>query len=251
MNFSQLKISCFILAGFLLSALGGAACIYALEGYYSEEEVRTFHPIRGPDQTVIRKSWYASDRMRKDEDWMGITIARFDLDRIYILDQHTKTYRQISADLLREFSPQSLSAFGIQNNEGGGLDFPDDLYIRTETTKRIGLWSCYQVMTNPKYRSPRAPYIVFWYSLDVDFPVQLYGDQLKQIFGNTPEVGGLFNRLAKFDGYPVRTEAHGTGLNTVTTLIKIERRTDINPALFEVPTDYTEETLIEDIPSQR
>jgi hypothetical protein len=85
----------------------------------------------------------------------------------------------------------------------------------------------------------------------VDFPVQLYGDQLKQLFGNTPEVEGLFTRLRQFEGYPVRSEAHGASQTTVTTLIKIERRDDIDPALFEVPPDYSEEILDEDIQHSR
>lgn len=223
----------------------------ALTGYYTEEEVRAFAPAGGPDNVVIRKTWYADDRMRKDEEQNGITIARFDQSKIYVLDAGSKTYFEVSPELIEKFAPLGFKMFGAREDDRGVLYFPDDLYIRTETTKKIGRWNCYQVITNPKYRSPEAPYVILWYSADVDFPVQLFGDQLKQFFGNSPEAEGLFDRLTQFEGYPVRTEAHGPSQNVMTTLIKIERRKDIDPELFEVPADYKQEYMPEDVPGMR
>ncbi|MFH1861908.1 MAG: hypothetical protein ABH878_03760 [bacterium] len=140
---------------------------------------------------------------------------------------------------------------GAQIDQQGNYYFPADMYIQTESTKQIGRWNCYQVITNPKYRSPEAPYNIFWYSTDVDFPVQLFGDQLRQLFGNSEEVDGLFKRLAQFDGYPVRTEAHGVRYSTITTLIKLERVGDIDPMLFEVPEGYDKNEIPERIPGMQ
>lgn len=229
-----------------LSALG-----QGLEGYYTEEEIRTFQPLGSPDKVVIRRSWYAGDCMRKDEQWQGITIARFDKGRIYILDQTTKTYLEVSTDFLRENASEALLSFGVREGKRGELSFPDDLYIRTEATKEIAHWSCYQVTTNPRYRSPESPYVVIWYSTDVNFPVQVFGDQLKQLFGNSPEVDGLFDRLTRFEGYPVRTEVHTPESVTMTTLFKIERRTGIDPALFEIPEGYNGVELPTQVPGSR
>jgi len=209
-----------------------------LEGYYTVEEVRTFNPLDWRDKIVIRKTWYTPDRILKDEDYLGKTIARFDLGKIFYLDHFEKTYMTLPSDLLRENARRSFGAFGLQD-ENGGIYFPDDLFIRTESTKEIGPWQCYQVVTNPKYRSPKENYAVFWYSTDVDFPVDLYVNKMTQLFGNAPEVVAFFDNLKKFEGYPVRTEAHGA-LNTFTTLIKVEYQTDIDAQLFEIPEGYTE-----------
>jgi len=238
-----------LLSGLIFFSVSSGAL--ALEGYYTEEEVRTFAPAGGPDNVVIRKSWYADDRMRKDEGWMGITIARFDLDCIYILEPRSRTYVEISPEFLAQYSPRGLKAFGAQEDERGVLYFPDDLYIRTETTKKIGLWNCYQVVTNPRYRSPKAPYVVLWYSTEVEFPVHIFTDQLRRLFGKSPAAEGLFNRLTQFEGYPVRTEAHGPAANVITTLIRIQRQKDMNPEQFEVPADYTKEIMPEEIPGLR
>lgn len=234
-----------------LALSGGLQQAQALSGYYTEEEVRTFAPEGGPDNVVIRKTWYAEDRMRKDEKWNGITIARFDQSKIYVLDSGSKTYFEVSPEMIEKFAPRGFKMFGAQEDDRGVLYFPDDLYVRTETTRKIGNWNCYQVVTNPKYRSPYGPYVVLWYSTEVDFPVQLFGDQLKQFFGNTPEAEGLFDRLTQFEGYPVRTEAHGSSQNVMTTLIRIERRKDIDPKLFEVPADCKQEYMPEDVPGMR
>ena len=218
-----------------------------LEGYYTEEEVRAFDPLGGPDKVVIRKSWYAGDKMKKDEAWYGTTIVRFDLDKIWVLDAKTETYIEASANFIRKFSKQGLSSFGIRRHECDEVYFPDDLYIRTESNKVIGPWQCYQVITNPKYRDPKAPYAVFWYSTDIDFPVDVYGEQLKQLFGKSQEVEGLFQRLSQFEGYPVRTEAHGTTFTTVTTLMKIQYETEIDPKIFDIPEGYNGVPLPEDL----
>lgn len=222
----------------LLWISGCGSLVFALEGYYTEEEVRTYDPVIGRDVVIIRKSWYAGDRMRKDEEWQGITIARFDLNRIYVLDSQMKTCMELTLDFLQEHSAEGLSAFGIRSEQDNELIFPDDLFIRTNTTKRICLWNCYQVMTNPQYRHPDEPYVIIWYSTDVNFPVQIYRDQLKNLFGHTPEVEGLFDRMNQFEGYPVRTEAHVPNHNQITTLIKIEYLEKIDSQLFEIPGDY-------------
>lgn len=219
-----------------------------LSGYYTEEEVRTFYPLDVSDQTIIRKSWYAGDRMLKDEQWQGKTIARFDKGMIYQLDQSSNSYVEISTQFLRNNASSGLSGFGVTDAKGR-ISFPEDLFIRTESTKQIAKWNCYQVMTNPKYRTPEGPYVVFWYSEEVDFPVEVYGDQLKQMFGNSAEVEQFFDRIKKFEGYPVRTEAHDI-INTYTTLMKIERREDIDPALFEIPDGYLGVPLPEDFPAE-
>lgn len=215
-----------------------------LEGYFTEEEVRTFDPLGGPDKIIIRKSWYAGDRMVKDENWAGKTIARFDLGVIYQLDPFQKTYIALPADLLKQKARDIFGVYGLKNKKGE-LYFPDDLFVRTETTKEIGPWHCYQVMTNPKYRTPRGSYGVFWYSTDVDFPADIYSEKLKQLFGDAPEVDAFFDRLKKFEGYPVRTEAHGS-MNTFTTLIKVEHQDDIDPGIFEIPEGYKQVPLPED-----
>jgi hypothetical protein len=225
------------LTGLLLAALGALAPVQALDGYYTEEEVRSYDQVTGRDKVVTRKTWYAGDRWRKEEVYYGTTIARFDLDRIYVLDPNAKTCLEITPKFLQTYASEGLSAFGRYLGDGK-FDFPNDLYIRTETTKQIGHWDCYQVMTNPVYRTPKSSYAVFWYCADVDFPVKIYGDQLRRVFGESREVEALFDRLTKFEGYPVRTEAHIPNANQTTTLIKVENRKDIDPALFEVPEEY-------------
>jgi len=218
-----------------------------LSGYYTEEEVRTLNAPEVGDQVIIRKSWYAGDRMMKDEEWKGKTIARFDKGMIYQLDSNTKSYIEISTAFLQKHASEGLKQFGIADGKGN-ITFPPDLLMRTESTKRIAKWNCYQVMTNPKYRTPDGAYLVLWYSDEVDFPVDVYGDQLKQMFGNSEEAEQYFSRIKQFEGYPVRTEAHGTSKTVVTTLMKIERKDDIDPKLFEIPDDYRGVPLPEDNP---
>jgi hypothetical protein len=231
----------------LLSACYQTA-VWALDGYYTEEEVRLPNPEGGPDYLIVRKSWYSGQMMRKDDDWSGITIARFDKSRIYLLTPEIKNYFEISPEALRRNALPQMKLFGAQLDPIGKYYFPDDLFIRTGTTKEIGRWNCYQVMTNPKYRAPESPYMIFWYSSDVDFPVDVFGEQLKNFFGDSEEAKGLFAKLIKFEGYPVRTESHAGDGITVTTLIKLEHRKNIDPALFEVPKDYKAVKLPENAP---
>jgi hypothetical protein len=210
----------------------------SLEGYYTEEEIRSFDPMGGPDQYHLRKTWYCGDRMLKDDAWYGKTIARFDLGKIWILDEQSKTYIEVSTSFIHKNAREGLAPFGIPREDGNGFHFPEDLYVRTETTKKIGLWDCYQVTVNPKYRSPEAPYSVFWYSTDVNFPVEMYGKKLMQLFGKSAEVEAFFQRLKQFEGYPVRVESHGNTEVTITSLMKIRRQTDVDPQLFEIPEGY-------------
>ncbi len=189
----------------LLAALNLPAL--ALEGYYTEEEVRTPAPGEPGDWTYIRKSWYSDQRMRKEEEWLGITIARFDKDLIYVLEPTIKTYFEVTPETLRKHAESQLKLFGAQEDAQGKPYFPADLFVRTGTTKKIGRWSAYQVMTNPKYRRPEIPYMVIWYSTEINFPVKLFGDQLRNFFGNSPEAEGLFQRLTQFfqdiDGFGI------------------------------------------------
>lgn len=221
-----------------------------LEGYYTEEEVRT-QTEGNLDDVLIRKSWYCGQMMRKDEEWQGITIARLDRNQIHILDPQLKVYFTVTPELLRKNLTGDWQMFGAQKDPSGKLLFPEDLYLRTGATRQIGHWNCYQVMTNPKYRSPEAPYVIFWYSTEVDFPVQVFGDQLKNFFGDAPEVKGLFDRITKFEGYPVRTEAHGSSSTVVTTLLKLSYRKDIDPKIFEVPKEYSLTPLPNKMPPPR
>jgi len=235
----------------LIIAVLAAAPAWALDGYYTEEEIR--YPAMGQrmEYSIIRKTWYAGDCMRKEEGWQGTTIARFDLNKFYVLEPDSKTYFTVSADFIREFSPQGLKAFGALEDGKGNLYFPSDLYVRTEAKKTIGRWECYQVTTNPKYRNPKLPYCVIWYSTEVDFPMDLFGEQLKNLMGDTPEIRDLFNLLKQFEGYPIRQEAHGSSNTVITTLYEFERRDHIDPALFEVPKDYSETSMPEDMPEPR
>jgi hypothetical protein len=160
-----------------------------------------------------------------------------------------KVYFTVTPEVLRRNMASQLELFGAQKDPAGKDYFPEDLFIRTGATKEIGHWECYQVMTNPKYRSPETPYVLFWYSTQVDFPVQVFGDQLKNFFGDTPIVRGLFDRLTKFEGYPVRTEAHGLNSTVITTLLKLEHRRDIDPQVFEIPKEYTRIPLPDNLPT--
>jgi len=221
---------------------------FALDGYYTEEEIR--YPAFGENAaySIIRKTWYGGDRMRKEEDWLGTTIARFDQNKFYVLEPGSKTFFTVSADFIREYAPQGLSAFGALEDDRGNSYFPPDLYVRTDAKKTIGRWPCYQVMTNPKYRNPELPYCVIWYSTEVDFPMDLFGEQLKNLMGDTPQIRDLFNLLKQFEGYPIRHEAHGLSGLVITTLYKFERKDKIDPALFEVPKDYSETPMPEEMP---
>jgi hypothetical protein len=219
-----------------------------LEGYYTEEQVR-FQTEDQPDDIVIRKSWYCGQMMAKDEQWQGITIARMDRNQIHILDPQMKVYFTVTPEVLRQNVGSQLQLFGAQKDEKGNYYFPEDLFVRTGTTKEVGRWECYQVMTNPKYRNPETPYIIFWYSTQVDFPVKVFGDQLKNFFGDTPEVRGLFDRITKFEGYPVRTEAHGLDNTVITTLLKLDYRRNIDPQIFEIPKEYNQIALPGNLPA--
>ena len=233
----QLKISATILLLVVLTA-SAVRAVNPLEGYYTEEEIRSFNPLGGPDQFHIRKTWYCGDRMLKDDACYGKTIARFDLGKIWVLDEDSKTYIEVSTGFIHKNAREGLAPFGIPREDGEGFYFPEDLYVRTEATKRIGLWDCYQVTINPRYRTSEAPYSIFWYSTEVDFPVEVYGKKLMQLFGKSPEVEAFFQRLKKFEGYPVRVESHGTTEVTVTSLMKIRRQKDVDPLLFEIPEGY-------------
>ncbi|RJP80183.1 MAG: hypothetical protein C4524_03830 [Candidatus Zixiibacteriota bacterium] len=223
----------------------------ALEGWYTEEEVRFPAMGQTAPYTIVRRSWYTDDCMRKDEEWKGITIARFDQDRIYYLEPGLEGYFEITPEMLQRNALTDLKAFGAVEDSRGKLHFPEDLFVRTETRKRIGPWDTYQVMTNPIYRDPQRPYMVLWYSHQVDFPVQLLGNQLRQFFGDSPEVKGLFERIRQFEGYPVRTEAHGLGGTVVTTLRKVEYHKDIDPSMFEVPENYHQLPTPDQMPGMR
>ncbi len=248
MKFIKSKTVLILLFSFALFFNSSAGAAENLQGYYTEEEVRTQYLQNGADKVVIRKSWYTDKMMLKDEAWQGLTIVRFDLDKIFMLDPHTKTYIEVSASFLQNNASNGLADFGLFNEETGKPEFPEDLFVRTEATRQITSWQCYQVMTNPIYRNPRRPYTIFWYSLEVDFPVDVYVNQLKALFGESPEVDGLFNRIKNFEGYPVRLEAHGLNSTVITTLIKIEYLEDIDASIFDIPDDYNGIPLPENMP---
>ncbi|MFH1862380.1 MAG: hypothetical protein ABH878_06155, partial [bacterium] len=107
----------------LIQSLIAIRVVSALEGYYTEEEVRSFRE-GAPERVFIRKSWYAADCMRKEEAWMGTTIARFDRDCIYILDAKSQSYFEVAPEFLQQHSKAGLLSLGAQIDQQGNYYFP-------------------------------------------------------------------------------------------------------------------------------
>lgn len=200
------------------------ALCYAQKGYYLEQKVYTSSVMGQPAKEFISKSWIMDDRFRSESDEQ-ITIFRFDLKKVWMIDPEKKQYNEMGMDEMRQMAQMGRSM--MQSAEG--LDFK---FRKTGKTKKINQWNCYEVTSDGGIMKQSI-----WLTEDLPFGKDIYYNFYKDM----PEFRELAESIYNSEdlkGYPVLSETEmnmmGMKIQSSSELITI-REEKIASGLFDLP----------------
>lgn len=182
----------------------------------------------GPEKETLRH--YLTDHAFRTDTGNAIVIIDFDTMTVYNLDVRKKTYSKTEiASVMNDKMGQALLKGMTQ----------DIKVTPTDETREIAGYPCKKyVMTMMGQQSE------YWLSKDVE-GYKEFRDmtrKLEKIFEKHPVLRqtSIVGMMSKLDGFPVKTVMNMMGMNTVTTLKKIEKKS-LDKSLFKVPKGYKRE----------
>jgi len=228
------------LLGFALSlAVAGAWAQTAVMpelSLYQEERVETINYPGGSQGTFTTKSWIKGVKMRTDAlEGQDITIIRPDLGVVYNINGARKAYVETPLAIYRKASKQSIAMMA------GG----DITYRWTGRTKKIGKWSCREVVVSEESNSVgQEMKTIWWVSKDIGLNKQIYRHIMSIALGNEMDAATTksLEKLTSIDGYPVQQETsikhHDLTIKQIHTLNKLEQK-PIEDSTFDLPSGLT------------
>lgn len=197
---------------------------FAQKGYYLEQKVTTSSVMGQPAKEFISKNWILDNRFRSESDEQ-ITIFRFDLKKVWMINTQKKQYNEMSMDEMRQMAQMGHAM--MQNVEGVNFKFR-----KTGRTKKINQWNCYEVASDVKMMKQSI-----WLTEDLPFGKDVYYNFYKEM----PEFRDLAESIYKseeLNGYPVLSETEinmmGMKIQSSSELITI-REEKIDSGLFDLP----------------
>ncbi len=176
-------------------------------------------------KTEIVKNYLSSNTFRTETPG-NIMIMEFDTASMYQLNTKDKTY--IKFDLMAAIEEKKDMMAKMMN---------DSMKVTpTKETKEISGYKCKKY--NVTIMGANTEY---WVSKDVKGLDEFKGmnKKMEKIAEKSPmlkrmNMAGMMNKL---DGFPVQTVMNIMGINTITTLKTIEKKS-LDKELFKVPKDY-------------
>lgn len=215
------------------------------QDYYIEERISG--QLSSNSQTVndIVKSWISGQKMKQtSKGGQEIIIYRADQGKAYLINPVQKAYIEIPLSEMRQMTEKALSTYVPVVD--GKLQVPDKLYEQTDETKKIGPWTVrkMKVLTGQKLPEIQSE-TGMWFAENSGFDNSILIRVFKVTMGGqvSPEMKKLFDKMTNLPGYPIQVETTTTYRNqtfsTTKTVIKIEKKMNIDPMIFDVPSEYT------------
>lgn len=147
-------------------------------------------------------TWLSKDKMRRDEgDTM--TLVRYDMNKIYLINHPKKAYSEIDLPLDMEtvLPPEAKQMLDQIEVSSSVTD--------TGETKTINNWQCkkYLVEIAVSMMGMSMPITMdFWTSKDLGIDEDLYKKFYAETLSLNPMFQDMVDEFKKIEGYPVRTE---------------------------------------------
>lgn len=230
------------------------ACVFLLgQATFAEdlpnvyiEEMLTAPPAPGqPAFNGIIRSYIAGKKLKKVSPGGNEEIIyRGDLKKVYILNPMRKVYIEMPMDQMRTITEKSLNMY--VPTKDGVPQIPDELYVKTGNTKKIGQWNAYEVEVKAGQVMPDTQTTTtMWISKETGFDHNFFVSLFKLTMGDevSPHLKKLFEKMTNIDGYPVQTVTTTSYMNqnytTSITVLKIERKKAFEDSVFEIPEGYS------------
>ena len=202
---------------------------------YREELMVTVHYPGGQQESEVIKSWIKGVKMRTDAGGGDdITIIRPDKNLVYNINKKRKEYTESPLSLYRKAAKLSMAMLGA-----------DPTYRWTNRKKKIGQWSCREVVVAEEDNEfGQKMKTTWWVSNDTGLDHTLLKQIMKITLGDDMDDATMrfFEKLTAIRGYPVQTESQvshrGQIIKKIHTLRKLERR-EIPDSMFELPEGLT------------
>jgi hypothetical protein len=147
-------------------------------------------------------TWLTKDMMRRDEGNM-MTLVRYDLNKICLIDHSKKTYSEMNLPLDMEtvLPPEAKQMLDQMEMSSSVTD--------TGEIKTINNWQCkkYLVEISVSMMGMSMPIKMdFWASKDLGIDEDLYKKFYAETLSLNPMFQDMVEEFKKIEGYPVRTE---------------------------------------------
>lgn len=229
------KISLCFVAIFLFMAARAQA------GTYLEEEQRITGMAGAPAQSIVVKSWFSGDKVKKT---MGEAPMAFIIDlkkhSVMVIQDDQQVYWQVPPQMYKQMTQASLQAFGIVQNPDGSYKVPKKIFARTGQKRKIGEWQAYEVKIDTKLANEGK--VSMWFSEGLGLSQSDYIDTLRAaVAGKEAGLESFFSEIKALKGYPVLSSAtfvvNGQHLS-LTQQVKVAKKQKLSPGFFAIPKGY-------------
>lgn len=203
------------------------------------EQVAETGPMLGqPGRTSTQRIWLDTDLIcMEDADAGTTTIIRPEAGTVVLVDRGSQSYTEFTLAQFTEIAEAGMAMLkALGGEEGTKVEV-----TATGASETIGTWKADEVLATIA-QGPMVIETRMWLSKDV--PVDMAA--FRRIASLTPQgpVGELQERLASFEGYPVKavTTVRMMGQEmTSTTIVKQVKPGPDDPGSCIVPATYTKE----------
>jgi hypothetical protein len=228
-------VSLFVLT-LLLSPILAKADIFITKTKHSDEVVMMGQVQPAKDEQGI--SWMANDRMRDDTGDTS-TITRFDLNKIYYINNKDKTYSEIDlpVDFDKIFPAEAKQWIQMMQVTATVKD--------TGETQKIKDWNCkkYLAEISVLMMGMTMPMTMeMWTSKDLGIDLSTYKKFHDETLLLNPMFKNIMEELQKIDGYPVLTKTSmnmmGAETKSQEQILSVEKK-DAPQGTYDLPQGYT------------
>jgi hypothetical protein len=183
-------------------------------------------------------TWMANDRMR-DDTGDSSTITRFDLNKIYIINNKDKTYSEI--DLPIDFD----KIFPAEAKQWIQMMQVTATVTDTGEAQKIKEWDCkkYTAEISISMMGMNMPMTIeMWTSKDLGIDMAVYKKFHDESLLLNPMLKNIMEELQKIEGYPVLTKTSMTMMGAETKsqeqVLSVEKK-DAPAGTYDLPQGYT------------
>jgi hypothetical protein len=234
-KFFWIIISLFALTLFLCPTLAKAD-IFITKTKHTDEAVVMGQLQPAKDEQGI--TWMTNDKMRDDTGDIS-NITRFDLNKIYIINNKDKTYSEIDlpVDFDKIFPAEAKQWIQMMQVMATVTD--------TGETQKIKDWDCkkYLAEISISIMGMTTPMTIeMWTSKDLGIDMAIYKKFHDETLLLNPMLKNIMEEMQKIDGYPVLTKTSMTMMGVETKfqeqVLSVEIK-DPPPGTYNLPQGYT------------
>jgi hypothetical protein len=232
---SGIVVSLFVLT-LLLSPILAKADIFITKTKHTDEVVVMGQVQPAKDEQGI--SWMANDRMRDDIGDIS-TIARLDLNKVYIINNKDKTYSEIDLPIAFDkiLPAEAMQYLQMMQVTATVKD--------TGETQKIKDWNCkkYLAEISVLMMGMTVPMTIeMWTSKDLGIDLDIYKKFRNETLLLSPMFKNIIEEFQKIEDYPVLTKTSMTMMGAETKyqeqVLSVEKK-DAPQGTYDLPQGYT------------